>query len=106
MGRRARADASNDLIIRIVRLILASASPRRAELLRTAGCSFEVVVASVDETVRDGEDAASYVRRVAAEKSAAVDAADAIVLAADTAVVVDGEILGKPRDDRDAADML
>jgi septum formation protein len=171
-----------------VRLILASASPRRAELLRAAGFAFEVHAVDVDERVRDGEVAAIYVRRLAAEKSAAalaalkgcatetgkpaavhaaavvdaaaaVDAAavaqpfraanteaanaaaldvapvaqpfraanteaanaaavdvapvaqplraaDTIILAADTAVVVDGAILGKPRDDADAAAML
>jgi len=92
-------------------LILASASPRRAELLRAAGFEFETLVAGVDERVRDGESARAYVRRLAAEKSAAVadvvsDARDAIILAADTAVVVNGAILGKPRDDRDAAAML
>ena len=94
-----------------MRLILASASPRRAELLRAAGFEFETLVAGVDERVRDGESARAYVRRLAAEKSAAVadvvsDARDAIILAADTAVVVNGAILGKPRDDRDAAAML
>jgi septum formation protein len=89
-----------------VRLILASASPRRAELLRAAGYEFEIVVADVDERVRDGEPPAEYVRRLAAEKSSAVMAADAIILGADTTVVVDGEILGKPRDDDEAAAML
>ena len=53
----------------VVRLILASASPRRAELLRTAGFEFEIVAVSVDETVRDGESPAAYVRRLAADKS-------------------------------------
>jgi nucleoside triphosphate pyrophosphatase len=89
-----------------VRLILASASPRRAELLRAAGYEFEIVVADVDERVRDGEPPAEYVRRLAAEKSSAVMAADAIILGADTTVAVDGEILGKPRDDDEAAAML
>ncbi len=89
-----------------MRLILASASPRRAELLRAAGYEFEIVVADVDERVRDGEPPAEYVRRLAAEKSSAVMAADAIILGADTTVVVDGEILGKPRDDDEAAAML
>jgi len=92
-----------------MRLILASASPRRAELLRAAGYAFDVVVAAVDESIRDGEAPSLYVRRVAAEKSAAairsVDG-DAIVLGADTTVVVDGEILAKPRDDADAAAMM
>jgi len=89
-----------------VRLILASASPRRAELLRAAGYEFETVVADVDERVRKGETPAEYVRRLATEKSAAVQAADVIVLGADTTVVIDGEILGKPRDDDEAAGML
>jgi septum formation protein len=89
-----------------VRLILASASPRRAELLRAAGYEFDIVVADVDERARDGETPAEYVRRLAAEKSAAVKAADAVILGADTTVVVDGEILGKPRDDGEAAAML
>jgi len=106
-----------------MRLVLASASPRRAELLRRAGFTFDVVPAEVDERVRDGESPRDYVRRLAAEKSAAVLAAitssvrlkpdatsdasaDLIVLGADTAVVVDGEVLGKPRDDREAAAML
>jgi septum formation protein len=92
-----------------MRLILASASPRRAELLRQAGVDFDVEPADVDETVRDGETPADYVRRVASAKSAAVHGrrpGAAIVLGADTAVVVDGSILGKPRDDDDAAAML
>ena len=96
-----------------MRLVLASASPRRAELLRTAGFVFDSVPAQVDERVRGAEPAPDYVRRLAAEKSAAVwqlvgpaDHDVVIVLGADTAVVVDGEILGKPRDDREAAGML
>ena len=89
-----------------MRLILASASPRRAELLRAAGYEFEIIVADVDERARDGETPDIYVRRLAAEKSAAVQAADMIILGADTTVVVDGEILGKPRDDDEAAAML
>ena len=89
-----------------MRLILASASPRRAELLRAAGYEFGIIVADVDERARDGETPDIYVRRLAAEKSAAVQAADMIILGADTTVVVDGEILGKPRDDDEAAAML
>lgn len=92
-----------------MRLILASASPRRAELLRAAGYEFEIVVAAVDERARDGETPAEYVRRLAAEKSAAAQSyvrQHAIILGADTTVVVDGEILGKPRDDDEAAAML
>ena len=97
-----------------MRLVLASASPRRAELLRAAGYSFDVVPADVDERVHVAESAPDYVLRVASEKSAAVwaqvarpqEEVNLIVLGADTAVVVDGEILGKPRDDREAAAML
>jgi septum formation protein len=104
-----------------VRLILASASPRRADLLRAAGFAFETIVADVDERIRDGETPAIYVRRLAAEKSAAALAAlaaleaspgspgigDAVVLGADTVVVADdGATLGKPRDAADAAAMM
>jgi septum formation protein len=100
-----------------MRLVLASASPRRAELLRTAGFTFDVVVADVDESVRDAETPRDYVLRLAAEKaeaawtrvtagSPAMGADGVAVLGADTAVVVDGAILGKPADDREAAGML
>jgi nucleoside triphosphate pyrophosphatase len=93
-----------------VRLILASASPRRAELLRSAGYSFDVVAADVDESIRPGESPSIYVRRLAAEKSAAAQKrthdSTAVILGADTTVVVDGSILGKPGDDEDGAQML
>jgi septum formation protein len=92
-----------------MRLILASASPRRAELLTAAGFTFEVYATDIDEEVRAGELPRQYVRRLAIEKA---DRAwemiprDCTVVAADTAVIVDGEILGKPRDDADAERML
>ena len=110
-----------------MRLILASASPRRAELLRAAGYEFDVVVVDVDESIRDRETPSRYVRRLAADKSGAVSgsALDSremmpidlspkrenrdltpIVIGADTTVVVDDEILAKPRDAADAAAML
>ena len=93
-----------------MRLVLASASPRRAELLRAAGLTFEIVVTDVDESRRGNESPSTYVRRLAAEKSAAalttIKDPDAVVLGADTAVVVDGDILGKPADDGEAAAML
>ena len=98
-----------------MRLVLASASPRRAELLQAAGYSFHVVAPDVDETRRANEPAAEYVRRLAVEKGIAASASNArtghnddgaVFLAADTVVVVDGDILGKPRDDRDATGML
>lgn len=98
-----------------MRLILASASPRRAELLRAAGFDFDTIVADVDESVRAAETPAQYVRRLAAEKSfvasglfddRAIRDGRHIILAADTTVVVDGENLGKPADDADAARMM
>lgn len=113
-----------------MRLILASASPRRAELLAAAGFAFDVLAVDIGERVRAGESPADYVCRLASEKSARgwdrmrsslpgpkdpayvgsspKDPAyvDVIVLGADTAVVVDGDILGKPRDENEAQEML
>jgi len=90
------------------RIVLASASPRRAELLRAAGIEFEVMPAHVDESARVGESPHAYVSRVAEAKASAIAArADGrVVLAADTTVVVGGEMLGKPVDDADAKRML
>ena len=85
-------------------LTLASQSPRRRELLAQLGLALEVRPARTDETPREGEAADAYVRRVALEKARAV--AGETVLAADTTVVLAGEILGKPLDDGDAARML
>lgn len=85
-------------------LVLASRSPRRQELLAGLGIALEVRPAEIDEAVRDGEAPDAYVARVAREKARAV--AGPVVLAADTAVVVGDEILGKPRDAADAARML
>lgn len=88
-------------------LILASRSPRRAELLRQAGFDFIVKPADVDETCRPREKPELYVRRIAEEKARAVQAGpEDVVLGADTAVVIDREILGKPSDDPDAVRML
>jgi septum formation protein len=88
-------------------LVLASKSPRRAELLAAAGIEFTVRVADIDETPREFEPARDYVLRVAKEKAHAVEAtADEIVLAADTTVVLAGQILGKPEHVADAARML
>ena len=91
-----------------MRLVLASASPRRAELLTAAGFSFEVAPADVDETTRPGEDPGDYAARVARDKASATVPRhpDAVVLAADTVVVADGDILGKPQDQADAVRML
>ncbi len=92
------------------KLILASASPRRKELLRRFDLDFEVRPADVDETPFPGEDAAAYPLRVAVKKAMAAAAAaedeNAIVIAADTAVIVDDDILGKPADETEAEVML
>jgi len=91
-------------------VILASASPRRAELLRQIGIVFEVRLPArpVDETPRPGEAPADYVLRLAQEKAAAVavTAPGRVVLAADTTVVLDHRILGKPADAAEAVAML
>jgi septum formation protein len=88
-------------------LVLASRSPRRAELLRAAGFEFDVRVADIDETPLKNEVPGDYVLRLAEEKAAAVPAAqDEIVLAADTCVVLGSEIMGKPKDADDASRML
>lgn len=95
-----------------MRLILASASPRRAELLAAAGFRFEVLVADVDERVHPNETPADYVRRLAQEKSRAAQArldgstSEAVVLGADTSVVIDDRILGKPGDAAESERML
>jgi septum formation protein len=94
------------------KIILASASPRRRELLTQAGFTFEVATANIPEVRRLGEDAISFATRLALEKAEAVAATtpnlspSALVLGADTVVVVDDEILGKPHDASDAARML
>ena len=90
---------------------LASASPRRRELLRQIGVSFRLIGAELDETPMAGEAPAGYVSRLALAKADAGwqrsrDFGNAPVLAADTAVVLDGRILGKPQDMTDAATML
>jgi nucleoside triphosphate pyrophosphatase len=94
-----------------MRLVLASASPRRAELLRSAGFTFDVQPADVDETPRAAEDPTDYVLRVARDKAATCwrqrnGDPTACVLAADTVVVADGRILGKPLNGEQAGEML
>ena len=90
--------------------MLASASPRRRQLLEQLGLTFSVHPADIDESVRPGEAPAAYVARLAAEKAAAVAVAVAgpglVVLAADTTVDLEGEIFGKPGDGLEAAAML
>jgi nucleoside triphosphate pyrophosphatase len=89
-------------------LILASASPRRAELLRAAGIAFETLAMDIDESALPGESPEAHVRRLAEAKAGAAAAVrpSATVLGADTVVVVDDHILGKPRSAADAAAML
>jgi septum formation protein len=89
-------------------LVLASASPRRADLLRAAGIAFDVRVAAVDETPGPGESPEAYVRRLSVEKARAVAAQmpARLVLGADTTVVVDGRLLGKPAGVAEATAML
>lgn len=91
-----------------MKLILASASPRRAELLRAAGFEFDVLPADVDETIDIEETPDGYARRIALAKAQAIvtQADGRPVLGADTVVVVDGNILGKPLDADDARRML
>ncbi len=88
--------------------ILASASPRRQEMLRSLGLDFQVAAADVDERLLSGESPEEYVLRVAAEKAQVIAATspEAWVIAADTAVVVGSEILGKPDDSDSALAML
>jgi septum formation protein len=96
----------------VIPLYLASASPRRRELLESLHLAFSIEPAEVDESVRRGDSALDHVVRLAAKKAATVAAAlrqrgiDALVLSADTTVTIDGEILGKPADASDALAML
>jgi septum formation protein len=88
-------------------LVLASQSPRRAEILRQAGIPFTVRSASVDETALEGESPEHYVCRLAEEKARAVDCGPGeTILGADTTVVIHGEMLAKPTDEADARRML
>ena len=89
------------------RLVLASASPRRARILRDLGVSFRVLVSHEDESLQPGEDGAAAVERLARAKALAVAREETLpVLAADTEVLCDGHVLGKPADERDAVAML
>jgi septum formation protein len=92
-----------------MKLILASASPRRAQILRDAGISFSILSSAVDETPYPGETPQEMVERLADAKADLVAAraiGPAILVAADTVVVLDGQILGKPRSTDDARRML
>lgn len=88
--------------------ILASASPRREDLLRSVGLKFRIIPAHVDETGLAGERPRAHVRRLSRDKARAVAQRfpDDLVLGADTIVVIDGLILGKPKSKREAREML
>ncbi len=98
-GRRAAGGAG-------VPIVLASASPRRLQLLGLLGLRPDVLPADIDETWKDGEPPAVHVERLAREKAATVARNGAVVVGADTDVAIDGKILGKPRDEADARAML
>jgi septum formation protein len=95
-------------MINLPKLILASGSPRRAEILTSVGWEFEKIVSEIDETEFVGEDPALYVQRLAKTKAeaVAVNHSERIVLGADTTVVIDRQIIGKPADLDDARRML
>jgi septum formation protein len=95
-------------VTRPPRVILASASPRRRELLALVGIAHDVRPAAIDESLRPGETPMGHAERLARAKARAVAERepDAVVIAADTIVVVDGDILGKPRGVEEAAEML
>lgn len=90
------------------RLILASGSPRREELLAMLGLDFEIIPADIPEVLQPDEDPAGHVERLAREKALAValDHPDALVVGSDTLVVVDHKVLGKPADAEEAVAML
>ncbi len=91
-----------------MKLVLASASPRRSELLQQIGVAFEVIVRSIDETPKGHETADAYVARVALTKARAVakEYRQRTILAADTCISLNGKILTKPKDSVDAKNML
>src|SRR5689334_3775549 len=88
------------------RVILASASPRRRELLTLVGITHEVLPANIDESYLPGEMPHEHAERLARGKASAIDVPDAVTVGSDTIVVVDGDVLGKPRDRAHAAEML
>jgi len=93
-------------VVQPQRLVLASSSPRRSEILSRLGLDFDVEPADVNENVRPGEDPVAYVKRLAVEKAEASRRPGTVTIAADTSVVLEGAILGKPNDAAHAAVML
>ena len=94
--------------LELAEIVLASGSPRRAEILATVGWKFRKKVPDVDESVKSGEPPEIYVERLAVSKARAIADSDirSIVLGADTIVLIDGSIVGKPRDIDDARRMI
>jgi septum formation protein len=92
----------------MMRVVLASGSPRRRELLRMVGITHEVMPADIDESYFPGEPPPAHAERLAREKGRVMAERhpEALVVSADTIVVIDGEVLGKPRDAADATRML
>lgn len=88
------------------RVVLASASPRRRDLLSLIGIVHDVKPANIDESMLEGEMPQAHAERLAREKAAAIEAPDAVTIGSDTIVVVDGDVLGKPRDKAHAAEVL
>ena len=91
-----------------VHVVLASGSPRRRELLNMIGVGHQIMPADIDEQYLPGEDPPAHAERLAREKAAAVapHVGNSLIIAADTIVVVDGDVLGKPRDPAEAGEML
>jgi septum formation protein len=104
----ARDLTASATAVHLPNLLLASSSPRRSEILRLVGWPFQTVAVEVDESIRNGEAADDYVERLARAKAhdAATRHANALILAADTTVVVDKQILAKPGDADEARQML
>ena len=90
------------------RLVLASSSPRRRDLLNQVGLQFEIIPSKVEEKTGNGESPIKYVLRLAKEKAldVASNSKDSWIIAADTIVLIDGEILGKPAGEKEACEML
>ncbi|MDQ3908312.1 MAG: Maf family protein, partial [Acidobacteriota bacterium] len=105
---QAVGSAPRGALVELPRLVLASGSPRRAEILRAVGWEFEAAAADIDESERAGESPVDYVERLARDKAGVVARTRlfGLVLGADTTVVADGAMLGKPADDEDARRML
>src|SRR3954469_24355332 len=90
------------------KLILASQSPRRSQLLKMLGLEFDVMPADIDETYLEGEEPGAHAERLAKEKAEKIanEQPNAIVVGSDTVVIIDNNVLGKPKDEEQAVGML